>query len=992
MQNAEHDERVMTIVAAALRLRVEEREAYIRGASGNDTGLLNEVKEAMEWEQQLGGFLQQPVFVLEGSPGPFEPNSKASIPATVGRYRVVGVLGEGGMGIVYEAEQDQPRRRVALKVIKPGLATSERLWRFAHESKALGRLQHPGIAQIYEASTADTGSGEQPYFAMEFIRGQSLLTYAQENRLNTRQRLELVAKICDAVQHAHQRGLIHRDLKPGNILVDRSGQPKILDFGVARVTESDLNPTLETSFGQIVGTLAYMSPEQVRADPQEVDTRSDVYSLGVILYELLSGRLPHVVGRNQIHEALQLIREAEPTPLSSIDRSCRGDIETIVNKALEKDKTRRYASALDLSSDIQRYLRDEPIAARPPSATYQMGKFIRRHRALVAGVAAIFVVLMGGIVASMSQARRANRAGGLALMQRDRAETEARTSAEVQRFIEDIFETNSSDQTDPIKARQTTARQLLDIGARKIDSELDGAPAAKERMLAILAKLYLGLGLDDQAVDLYRKRVAVAKAFHGANDPNVAAALCDLGASMHASRAVNERESVLLEAKAILDRDRDFNSTTRGELLMALAEHYQSVDARKALDFAGQGVSLYRRIPASSDLAAALYLQGTIFDASGDYAKGAPLLDEAVAVSRKVNGDPNPSLPLYAAVLGEADSELMRYGAAKENFELGLRSAKLLNGEEHEDTIESEARLGGFLSEISEYKEALRHLKHALDVCLKIKGPGDPFFTPQVLLLYGQTLWASGQPEAGLAAISAAVENRRKNRPGTRYLGQMLSEQASLLADLGQYEKARKSLEEADAITKKVGFRPMPEYAAARLKLAFASKRPDEASATIENFYGPLSDHAPLSFNLLRNLLERADLALFSHDPASALRLATRASDAVTSSAVRPFLRYWEARAALAEGNSCLQQQLPSEALPRLKRAVQLGSDMYEASSAERLPALAALATAYLQLGDRPAASQLLANAESIRKLHRHLGERYDGALRLLRQSEQQQR
>jgi non-specific serine/threonine protein kinase/serine/threonine-protein kinase len=262
-------------------------------------------------------------------------------------------------------------------VVKPGLANSN-LRRFEHESQALGRLQHPGIAQIYEAGTADTGFGPQPYFAMEFIRGHPLREYAEAHHLDVRERLELMVKMCEAVDHAHQRGVIHRDLKPGNILVEESGQLKILDFGVARVTDSDAPITRQTDVGQLVGTLEYMSPEQVLANPVELDTRSDVYTLGVILYELLAGHRPYKLS-GQLHEAVQAIREEDPAPLSSISRNYRGDIETIAAKALEKDKTRRYGSAAALAADIQRYLADQPIAARPPSASYQLHKFARQE-------------------------------------------------------------------------------------------------------------------------------------------------------------------------------------------------------------------------------------------------------------------------------------------------------------------------------------------------------------------------------------------------------------------------------------------------------------------------------------------------------------------------------------------------------------------------------------------------------------------------------------
>ena len=249
---------------------------------------------------------------------PPAPPAAAVFPARVGHYTIRRVLGEGGMGIVYEAEQDQPRRVVALKVIRAGSMSPKLLRRFEHEAQVLGRLQHPGIAHVYEAGTIEDARGNPvPFFAMELIRGVPLTTYAARKKLGTRERLDLIARICDAAYHAHQKGVIHRDLKPGNILVDESGQPKILDFGIARAMDSDLQlTTLHTDIGQLMGTVQYMSPEQVSGDPNELDTRSDVYAMGVVAYELLTGRLPHDLGRKTIHEKVRVIREEEPTRLS----------------------------------------------------------------------------------------------------------------------------------------------------------------------------------------------------------------------------------------------------------------------------------------------------------------------------------------------------------------------------------------------------------------------------------------------------------------------------------------------------------------------------------------------------------------------------------------------------------------------------------------------------------------------------------------------------
>jgi WD40 repeat protein len=270
---------------------------------------------------------------------------------------------------------------------------------------------------------------------MELIRGTTLKEYCAQHRLDTRQKLEIFARLADAVQHAHQRGLIHRDLKPGNILVDESGQPKILDFGVARATDIDMQATGNTSSGQVVGTPAYMSPEQALGDPLEVDTRTDVYALGAILYELLAGRLPSTISKN-LHETLRAIREEDPLPLSSIDRACRGDIETIAATALEKDKSRRYGSATEFAADLRRYLNNEPIVARPASVGYQLRKFARRHQALVVGIAAVMAVLIVGMLAITLQARRAIRAEARATSERDAAVAERTRANENERTAE----------------------------------------------------------------------------------------------------------------------------------------------------------------------------------------------------------------------------------------------------------------------------------------------------------------------------------------------------------------------------------------------------------------------------------------------------------------------------------------------------------------------------------------------------------------------------
>lgn len=452
-----------------------------------------------------------------------------SLPSNIGHYKIIRKIGEGGMGSVYEAVQEKPRRRVALKVIRFGCASAQALRRFELEANVLGRLQHPGIAQVYEAGTADAGQGPQPFFAMEFIEGWTLRDYVARNRLGIRQRLELMAKICDAVQHAHERGVIHRDLKPGNILVDATGQPKILDFGIARATDSDVQiTTMQTDVGQLIGTVPYMSPEQIAADPHALDIRSDVYALGVITYEMLAGKLPYDVQQKMIHEAARVIREDDPIPLSTVNRVFRGDIETIVAKTLEKDKARRYGSAAELAADIRRYLNHEPITARPPSTIYQVRKFARRNRALVGGVAAVFLALLVGMIVSTSQYFAAEAARRDAVAARDAAQRDRDRAVAAEKRAEGNFQL----------ARQAVEKYLNRVAEN---------PALKARGLETLRQQLLGT-----AKEFYEKFVQ-----QRSDDPALRSDLGDAQTSLaNISRLIAETdqaEAAYLKAKEVFE-------------------------------------------------------------------------------------------------------------------------------------------------------------------------------------------------------------------------------------------------------------------------------------------------------------------------------------------------------------------------------------------------------------------------------------------------------
>lgn len=420
--NSDRFKRVESIFSEAARLNGPDRDAFIEQACGADAELRREVAALLTHDTQPIDMFRTPV--LDAGKTLREKVRRVAaeigeIPQRIGSYRLIRVIGEGGFGVVYLAEQDMPRRTVAIKILRPGLTTRGILKRFEYEAEVLGKLHHPGIAQIYEAGAADVGGGRrQAFVAMEYVDGKPLTQFANEKKIGIRERLELIARVCDAVQHAHQKGIIHRDLKPANILIIDEGplassppqgsgdtharytalrgQPKILDFGVARASDAEHGgTTLQTGIGQLIGTLPYMSPEQVSAEPGEVDTRSDVYAIGVLMFELLTGRLPYDLGSRSIPDAARVIREESPAKLSAINRVFRGEIDTIVQEALEKDKRRRYQSAAALGEDIRRYLRGDPIAAKRDSTLYVLKKQIRRYWA-ASLVAATFMLLLVG--------------------------------------------------------------------------------------------------------------------------------------------------------------------------------------------------------------------------------------------------------------------------------------------------------------------------------------------------------------------------------------------------------------------------------------------------------------------------------------------------------------------------------------------------------------------------------------------------------------------
>jgi len=710
------------VLASAVRRRLDaESSGTIVGGSSSESATI---------ESSTGS----------GSSDDSAPRSSADLLAEdkIGQFRIVRVLGEGGMGVVYEAEQASPKRRVALKVIRGGHVSARVRRRFEVESAVLARLQHPGIAAVYEAGISGDGRWATPYFAMELVEGTSLSDFGA--KLDVRGRVELVARVCDAVQHAHTKGVIHRDLKPANILVSATGHPKVLDFGVARVADADdQGASLATEAGQIVGTIAYMSPEQVAGDSNEVDTRADVYALGVILYELLTGAMPVEVRGTTVVEAARRIAEIRPAPIGARDRRLKGDLQTIVAKALEKDRERRYQSAGDLGADLRRWLANEPIQARKASAGYLILKFAQRHTELVVAGALAVLLLIGGIIGtSIGMAH--------AMTQRTRADREARRATAVNEFL--VTRMLGAANPEEAQGREVTVREVLDKATGEIDEAFPDDPGLRSDLRVTVSKTYLALGDVDTAIANAQAAVDLSEKETGPDSETTLLAVNNLAGAVTRAARWPEAEAMF---RRVADGFEKHGGPDRRERLSAISNLAAIVNNLGRLE---ESEKLQREALAGLDrtigpdgpdaLAAATNLAYLLHDMGK--------LDEAITLYERVAHTRErllgPKHPRTLLALSNLATGYWGAGRKEEAGEITLRVLDIRRevlGDAHPDTMVSMSNAGFILENSGQLDEAESMYRRGYDGIVAALGKDHP----QALALM-----------ANLASVLAREEKR----------------------------------------------------------------------------------------------------------------------------------------------------------------------------------------------------------------------------------------
>jgi tetratricopeptide (TPR) repeat protein len=805
--------RIEQLYNAARENEAKHRAAFLAEVCGSDGELRHEVESLLDQEfsskATLVGHRAADLFHnKDGLELTTRTQTGVNAGMVIDRYSLLQKIGEGGMGEVWLAEQREPvRRRVALKLVLAGMNTREVIARFESERQALALMDHPSIAKVFDAGSTSQGI---PYFVMEYVAGVPITAYCDNHRLRTRERLELFIRVCEAVQHAHHKAIIHRDLKPSNVLVteiDGRAAPKIIDFGVAKALAQKLTvETMLTRVGALVGTPEYMSPEQALSSGEDIDTRSDVYSLGIILYELLAGVRPLELRKIALDEFLRRLREEEPQkpstrirtqdPSTSTDvarkrqaepqalvKQLRGDLDSIALKALEKDRSCRYASPSDLGADIGRYLRNEAVLAVRPSAAYRARKFARRYRAALITTAAFVLVLVTAAGISIRQSIRANR--------------EAAVSQAVSDFLQkDLLAQASAATQSGLNAKpdpDLKVRTTLDRAAARIGGKFDRQPEVEAAIRDTIAQTYLDLGLYPQAGKQFERALELHRRTLGPENPKTLKTTSRLGRALYLQAKNSEAEALFGQALKIQQRvlgaqhaDTLYSMTSLASVSYSQG-HYQQAEA-----LYGQILEIQRRVlgPEHPDIASSMYNLANVYSGQGKYAQAEALDKQSLDIRRRVLGPEHPETLNSMVNLAndyEADS---KFAQAEALFSDTLEIQRRVLGPEHPGTLHSMSGLANIYFSQGKYAQAETLYHQTLEIRRRVLGP-EHFSTLVAMNNLADVLECSGQYTRAEALFKQTLEiSRRVLAPDHPLTLAVLEGFASMYQRKGQYALA----------------------------------------------------------------------------------------------------------------------------------------------------------------------------------------------------------
>lgn len=845
-----------TLFAEALEQATEAgRQAMLESACHGDAALRQRIERLLVSHQRLAGILDQ------GGAGDFlrSPlsagqafSASPALGSMIGPYQLKELLGEGGFGLVFSAEQQPPlHRHVALKLIKPGMDSGEIIARFKAERQALALMDHPHIATVYDAGTTEAG---HPYFVMELVQGRAITEYCDLHQLTTQDRLTLFITVCQAVQHAHQKGIIHRDLKPGNVLVtELDGKPvvKVIDFGIAKALhKGQTEYSINTQVAQVMGTPAYMSPEQAEMSGLDVDTRSDIYSLGVLLYELLAGTTPFQRERLEnasMDEIRRIIREEDPprpsyristlglvaTTVSTnrrsdpgeLSRLFRNELDWIVMKALEKDRERRYSSAANLARDVERYLHDEPVEASPPSSTYQLRKFLHRHRGAALAAATIFVLLAGGVIGTtlgMLRALEAEKAEAMRAeaesRERERAELaeiEAKASAhkaremanvanQLVRFLrKDLLgQAGSAAQIGGLFTPNPnlTMREAMNRASARIGDSLKDQPEVEAAIRTTLGSSYHQLGQYEKAVVEFRRALEIRTTRQGPDDHEVLDIQQNLAQSLREAGRVKDAIKLFEHVRDIqlqrLGADHALTLITLNNLASAYYAAGRLTDALKLYE----QVSVDRVKLLGADhpnTLCTLHNIGVIHLQAGRTAEAIKQLEQVRDAKIKILGPEHLDTLPTLSTLAVAYWKSKQLDKSIPLLEQLVPVYQKILGETHLESQRMLANLGVNYRDAGRIEDAIRLLKQSHHSSREF--PSLRWTSRELLITYLQT---SNQAAVPLIAEMVAVA-RTTVSPGSNELADILAQQGSTLLRLKAWKEAETLLSECVAIREK---------------------------------------------------------------------------------------------------------------------------------------------------------------------------------------------